>query len=278
MTPTWKSFLTRTTSAVVALIVVIGLYWYLQVLGLKIIAAFAILVGTWELLTMLFKNEQSKFLKASFFISSLIVCATTAVTLNVGIILFALTCTLLWMFGLMALHQSGNPDRILNFQAKATLGLVYMGLIPSFVFRILDAQMGVAWFVYLLAVVFCGDTMAYIFGVLIGKHKVMPSVSPKKTWQGSIGGISGSVLAGFICWYFPLRNFDIRFILGLAASAGFVGQFGDFFESLLKRTADVKDSGRIMPGHGGVLDRIDGVLFAAPVVFVGIVIMSHLLS
>ncbi|MGE5087278.1 MAG: phosphatidate cytidylyltransferase, partial [Bacillota bacterium] len=100
----------------------------------------------------------------------------------------------------------------------------------------------------------------------------------KKTWEGSFGGILGSLIAGFLCWKFLLSDYSAVFVLVLAAISGYVAQFGDFFESLLKRVAEVKDSGKIMPGHGGVLDRVDGVLFASPVVLFGVVIVSHLLS
>ncbi len=275
---TWKSFLTRAASALVALAIIIGLYFYMGVNGIKIIISFAVAVGSWELIGILFKKESSWFLKISFIVLTVLTFALTSTALNAGVLVFALSVVLLCIFSLLALHKKGDLQRIADFQAKAVLGLVYLGLMPAFVFRLLDLMQGLSWFVFLLAVVFAGDTMAYVFGVLIGKHKVMPSVSPKKTWQGSVGGIVGSVIAGFICWNYFLSNYQVSFILGLSAVSGFVGQFGDFFESLLKRIADVKDSGKIMPGHGGVLDRIDGVLFAGPVVLFGVVILSHLLS
>jgi phosphatidate cytidylyltransferase len=185
---------------------------------------------------------------------------------------------LLWTLSLISLHNTGQLTRITDFQSKSALGIVYMGLSPAFILRILDLPQGLNWFIYLLGVVFSGDTFAYIFGILFGKNKIMPFVSPKKTWQGSLGGILGSLLAGFICWKTLLPEINLSATLILAAISGFVGQFGDFFESLLKRVADVKDSGRIMPGHGGVLDRIDGILFAGPVVLFGVLIFSHLLS
>lgn len=275
---TWKSFLTRAASALVALAIIIGLYFYLGLNGIKIIICFAVAMGAWELLGILFKKESSWFLKISFLVLTFLTFGLTSLAITAGVLVFALSVVLLCIFSLLALHKKGDLQRILDFQARAVLGLVYLGLLPAFIFRLLDVMQGLSWFVFLLAVVFAGDTMAYFFGVLIGKHKVMPAVSPKKTWQGSIGGILGSVIAGFICWNYLLSNYHVGFILGLSAVSGFVGQFGDFFESLLKRVSDVKDSGKIMPGHGGVLDRIDGVLFAGPVVLFGVVILSHLLS
>ncbi|WP_413585741.1 phosphatidate cytidylyltransferase [Bdellovibrio sp. HCB274] len=275
---TWKSFLTRAASALVALAIIFALYYFLKITGLKIIIAVAVVLGAWELLGILFKTEESKTLKGVFFLASLLVFFVSTMALNLGAIFFALSLIVLTIVSLLQLNKTGDLQRMTKFQAHAALGLMYIGLLPSFAFRLLDQEQGLGWFIFLLAVVFAGDTMAYCFGVLIGKHKVMPTVSPKKTWEGSLGGIVGSVIAGILCWKFLLPDFTWYFILGLAAVSGFVGQFGDFFESLLKRVADVKDSGKIMPGHGGVLDRIDGVLFASPVVLLGVVILSHLLS
>ncbi|MEK2689320.1 phosphatidate cytidylyltransferase [Bdellovibrio sp. GT3] len=275
---TWKSFLTRAASALVALAIIFALYYFLKIQGLKIIIAVAVVLSAWELLGILFKSENSPLLKGAFFALTLFVFFVSTMALNLGAIIFALSMIVLTIISLLQLHKSGDLQRMTKFQAHSALGLMYVGLLPSFAYRLLDQEAGLSWFIYLLAVVFAGDTMAYCFGVLIGKHKVMPTISPKKTWEGSVGGIVGSVLAGFICWKFLLMDYPWYFILGLAAVSGFVGQFGDFFESLLKRVADVKDSGKIMPGHGGVLDRIDGVLFASPVILLGVVILSHLSS
>ncbi|KYG70760.1 phosphatidate cytidylyltransferase [Bdellovibrio bacteriovorus] len=275
---TWKSFQTRAVSAAVALALIIGLYITLNVQGLKIAIAFVVAVGTWELITILFKNEKSILLKGLFYFLTLAIFGATLTSLSTGGIIYSIALIIMIIAVLLSAHKEGNLSYMADAQAKAALGFFYMGLLPAFAFRILDQAHGIAWFVYLLAVVFAGDTMAYVFGVLIGKHKVMPSVSPKKTWQGSVGGIIGSMIAGYICWQFLFSEQPLGLFLILAGISGFVGQFGDFFESLLKRVADVKDSGKIMPGHGGVLDRIDGVLFASPVVLAGILILSHLLS
>ncbi|KHD88036.1 MAG: phosphatidate cytidylyltransferase [Bdellovibrio sp. ArHS] len=275
---TWKSFLTRAVSAAVALALIIALYIALNIQGLKIAIAFVVAVGTWELTSLLFKTEKSLFIKVLFYLLTLLTFGATLTSLSTGGLVFSISLIAMIIAVLLSAHKDGNLQYMTDAHSKAALGLFYMGLLPAFAFRILDQVQGLSWFVYLLAVVFAGDTMAYIFGVLIGKHKVMPSVSPKKTWQGSIGGIVGSMLAGFVCWHFLFSEQSLSLFLILSALSGFVGQFGDFFESLLKRVADVKDSGKIMPGHGGVLDRIDGVLFASPVVLSGILILSHLLS
>lgn len=275
---TWKSFLTRALSALIALAIIIGLYLSLNLTGLRIAVAFAMVMSAWELLGVLFHKEQSKFLKFLFIALASVVFAATAASLSVGALVYSLAAIAFAISVLWSRHKEGRLEEMAIYQSKASLGLFYVGLLPAFAFRILDQAYGLSWFVYLLAVVFAGDTLAYVFGVLFGKNKMMPNVSPKKSWQGSIGGLLGSALAGYLCWHFLLDQYSAIALVVLALIAGFLGQCGDFFESLLKRVADVKDSGKIMPGHGGVLDRIDGVLFASPVVLTGILILSHLSS
>ena len=124
------------------------------------------------------------------------------------------------------------------------------------------------WFFGLLGFVFTGDTCAYLAGSKFGKHSFFPALSPKKTVEGSLGGLLGSALAAVV-FHFFVPQFSLPFLILLSLVVGFVGQMGDFFESLLKRVANQKDSGSLMPGHGGVLDRIDGVLFAAPLMYLG---------
>ncbi len=275
---TSKSFLIRAASALVAVAILVGLYLGFEIQGLKFIIVAAVIVGTMELVKLIFKDLPSNALKYCFSLLNLFIFAGTAMSLSVGSLVFALALVIFIVLSLLLLNRSAQLEVIQGSQVSAALGFFYMGLLPAFAYRILDQPHGLSWFVFLLAVVFSGDTMAYVFGVLMGKHKVMPSVSPKKTWQGSFGGIFGSLIAGGLCWNFGLRDFSLISILVLSAMTGFFAQFGDFFESLLKRVAQVKDSGKIMPGHGGVLDRIDGVLFAAPVVLAGVLILAHLLS
>lgn len=275
---TWKSFQTRALSAIAALAVIIGCYYFFQIRGLQAIIFAAVAIGSWELREILFNQENSKSLRNLIFFLNLTVFAFSTLALNLSGVTFSVGLIILITASLLVLHKTGDLQRMARIQAHGALSLFYMGLLPAFAYRLLDQPQGLAWFIFLLGVVFSGDTFAYIFGVLFGRHKVMPSVSPKKTWQGSFGGIVGSLIAGTLCGLYLLPEVSLGFLLGLAAISGFAGQFGDFFESLLKRVADVKDSGKIMPGHGGVLDRIDGVLFAAPVVLVGVLILSHLSS
>lgn len=111
--------------------------------------------------------------------------------------------------------------------------------------------------------IWANDTGAYLIGVTFGKHKFFPRISPKKTWEGFFGGISFTLLAG---WLISNFSTDLRwhYWLIVALIVSVMGAFGDLVESMLKRSVNLKDSGKFLPGHGGVLDRFDAVIFAAP--------------
>ncbi len=118
---------------------------------------------------------------------------------------------------------------------------------------------------FLLATIWGCDSAAYYVGRTIGRHKLAPVVSPKKTWEGTIGGLLGSVLVAVACANLFLREFSPMEAAVVGAAASSAGQVGDLVESMFKRGAGVKDSGVFLPGHGGFYDRVDSLLFAAPV-------------
>ncbi|MBN2260940.1 MAG: phosphatidate cytidylyltransferase [Clostridiales bacterium] len=124
------------------------------------------------------------------------------------------------------------------------------------------------WLVFIIA--WGSDTFAYFTGRLIGKHKLAPTISPKKTIEGSVGGIIGATLSSMIFYYY----FDLRELSSLTVFAGFIiittviSQLGDLVASKIKRIFNIKDFGKIMPGHGGILDRFDSVLIIIPLVYI----------
>ncbi len=128
--------------------------------------------------------------------------------------------------------------------------------IPSF---------GPALLFFVLVITWIGDTSAYFVGRTVGKHKLAPVLSPNKTWEGAIASIVGALLVAFA--FAPRLNIPLQHLLGMAAVGNIAGQAGDLLESAYKRSAGIKDSGSILPGHGGVLDRIDALILAIPVVW-----------
>ena len=126
------------------------------------------------------------------------------------------------------------------------------------------------WLVLLLMlIVFLGDTAAYYVGSAIGRHRMAPVISPKKSWEGAAAGFLTAVVAAGIWSAWRLDRLDFA-LLGVAAVTAAAAQIGDLVESMIKRGSGVKDSGHILPGHGGILDRIDAILFAAPVLLLGL--------
>jgi phosphatidate cytidylyltransferase len=130
----------------------------------------------------------------------------------------------------------------------------------------------VAFTLALFVIIWTNDTFAYLTGMWIGKHRMFERISPKKSWEGFAGGLLMALIVAYIFYYFfpapGLVNWILFAIITVVASI-----LGDFFESLLKRRAGAKDSGTLLPGHGGMLDRIDSMLFVSPVIFVYILII-----
>lgn len=184
------------------------------------------------------------------------------------------------IFGIPLVFRSDLRKGLLD-SAGSCFGVLY---IPFSLMLLLPLRSGFSpWLVvFVLFSVWAGDTAAYYVGRTLGRHKLAPAVSPNKTWEGSAGSIIASVAVAFLIFhyqlevtnlfrgfhgteleYFPSRGQMI--VLGIVTNIA--AQFGDLFESAIKRSAQIKDSGSLLPGHGGVLDRIDALLFAIPVVW-----------
>lgn len=126
---------------------------------------------------------------------------------------------------------------------------------------------GTAFIFLFIAIIWCSDTGAYAVGKSLGKHKLIPAISPGKTVEGSIGGLLFGALGGVAIKYAFLPKFAVYHVIILGCLLGVVGQISDLGESLLKRDAGVKDSGNLIPGHGGIFDRCDSMIFTAPVFY-----------
>jgi phosphatidate cytidylyltransferase len=149
------------------------------------------------------------------------------------------------------------------------LGLVYIPFLLRFFYDLLREERGFGRVVGLLVLVWAYDTGAFLAGSRWGRRKLAPRLSPGKTWEGVLGGLVAASLAalGLLSWIAPELSVLMRVghALGLSVLVSAAAQLGDLFESLLKRAAGAKDSGGLFPGHGGMLDRIDALLFALPV-------------
>jgi phosphatidate cytidylyltransferase len=182
---------------------------------------------------------------------------------NMQLVLFIITFNL-FISAFTSLFGYNKDNKLDNAVIKQVFGLIYIPLFLSFAILIRSADNGAAWIYLLLAVVFAGDTGAFYVGSYLGRDKLAPLASPNKTIEGSIAGLTSGICAGFLIRYLLLPDISWQRCLMFCIVIGITGQIGDLFESTLKRSAGVKDSGNILPGHGGVLDRIDALLFASP--------------
>ena len=146
-------------------------------------------------------------------------------------------------------------------------GLLFVAFPLSFVVRLhgLRGSNGAKFLLFLLVLVWVGDTLAYFVGRAMGRLPMAPQLSPKKTWEGAAANLLGSLLVALV--FSRWMTFELRHLLMMALLGNIAGQAGDLLESAYKRSAGVKDSGVIIPGHGGVLDRVDALILAAPVVW-----------
>lgn len=199
--------------------------------------------------------------------------------------LLGLAITLLGaLVALVATLRHENFDGALAGAAVTVFALPYLGLTLGSLVLLRDLRYGPWWLLYLFAVVWSGDTCAYYTGRAIGRHPLAPRVSPGKTWEGAVASLAGSVLLGVVMFAFqPQVTSWLASVKAMtygslqqpplwqgalvAALLNVMAQLGDLAESMLKRGAGVKDSGTLLPGHGGMLDRVDALLFAAPVLW-----------
>jgi phosphatidate cytidylyltransferase len=167
-----------------------------------------------------------------------------------------------------------SPKDFVKRSTASAFALFYIPFLVSFILLLAHDSDGGSRILALIVLVACNDTFAFLSGVLFGKHLMAPHVSPKKTWEGFIGAIMATTIGAALVLHFA---FDKPWYFG--ALLGIVGvitsTFGDLIESAIKRDLGIKDMGTILPGHGGILDRIDSMLFTAPAVWFAFELIKH---
>jgi len=171
------------------------------------------------------------------------------------------------IFALLFLFRISEITDAAREVSYAVLAFIYIPFMLMHLVMLRQTRFGIEWLLVLMLIAMSGDSAAYYIGSAFGKNRLYPLVSPKKSIEGSLGGVAGSICGTLLAKFTFFQQLTLADALITAVVIGILGQSGDLFESMLKRSFGVKDSGTIFPGHGGVLDRLDSILFAAPVTY-----------
>lgn len=180
---------------------------------------------------------------------------------SILIVLTLLIISLLFMITSKDLSTAASNMGIMFF------GVFYIGFLLSYIPLIRLLEDGKKWILFLIITVWSGDVLALLFGLYLGRHKLYPKISPNKTFEGLLGALIGPVVSGSIYSWLVFPYVDRIKCIIMTIGIGLLGQLGDFSESMIKRSANVKDSGSLIPGHGGILDRLDSFLFSSPFLY-----------
>jgi phosphatidate cytidylyltransferase len=252
----------RILSGLVLIAVFFGCIWFLPPLPLLAVAEVVLVLAFVEY-ARLADALGARVPRAASAVAVMATCAAVGLGLPLELPLVAV---LVGLGALIVGSRTPSPG-VLTDIAAAVFPVIYLGL-PLGTFVALHALAGREAVLLLLATIIVSDSAQYFTGRLFGRHKLSPAISPKKTVEGAVGGfiLAPLVMAALATWWLPGKTTGWVLLVGLAIVG--LGIAGDLFESLLKRSAGVKDSSALIPGHGGVLDRIDAMLFAAPVFYV----------
>jgi phosphatidate cytidylyltransferase len=227
-----------------------------------IIAALIILLASWEYLEMACPGQPVGDRSLCLALAALVPMAASSET---GVWLYG---SLFFAFFVLAVRSLGGKrdlgERLEELQ-RSFFGIFYVSFLLSHMVLLRTLEDWKPWIFFILIVTYIGDVAAFFSGTRWGKRKLSPLLSPKKTVEGAAGSLLASVLAGYACKLVFFSALTSLEALWIAALLSITGQLGDLVESLIKRSYGIKDSGRMLPGHGGILDRIDSLLLAGPV-------------
>ena len=261
--------------------------WLTAAVALPILAAIIAIGPGWLLLALVLLVTAGGLLE----LSGLLLAGTKAwlrtLIWSMGLLLPLATywkgllgltvATVAVVFVALAVHLFlyAKQEKVLPSLGATIFSQLYIPFLISHVLLLFRVPSGRRWIFLLFFVVFSCDTGAYYVGHRWGRHKLWPAVSPGKTIEGAIGGLLSSVVVSLLVG--TLLSIDTAtagFLLALGLVLAVVGQVGDLMESMLKRVSQVKDAGGILPGHGGLLDRLDSLIFSFPVVYYGVVFFA----
>ena len=247
--------------------ILISWLWWLFLL----LAAAAMVLGLWEFYLLAKKLQLRPDPAAGYLAGAAIV--TVAVQRDPAVYVLAVQFVIIVLIAgtMIAFTMRGGPfDKMIASVGATILGVLYIPFLGSHLIAIrtgFEPALSAHLLSFFFMVLMGADAGAYYIGRALGKHKLAPSISPGKTWEGVAGGILAALAMGALAHFWFFRELPLKFILPLAAVMTVLGMFGDLAESALKRGAGAKDAANLLPGHGGLLDRLDSLLFNAPLIY-----------
>lgn len=262
-----STFIKRVISALLAVAVIFALGYFWGANGLIWVCLIASILAIREYSHMTFTHCQLPKAITWLFALTCTVLFACMFRYSDFILQYCLASVFFMVGGLWLARGRVNNENLMLGLALGIFGLLYCVVFPLFAIQLLRLDLGPQWFLFLMVIVCFGDTFAYFGGRWFGKYKLMPQVSPNKTWEGAASGLLGSSFAGVFYGCSAFEGATWAKTLLFCVVCGVIAQSGDLIMSLLKRVTHVKDSGTLMPGHGGILDRLDGIFIACPLVY-----------
>jgi len=204
------------------------------------------------------------------FVTVLLLFADGTVNFMGSLSVVPLTAVFFLISGMILTRGQEEPSILFSKHSRLLWGVVYIGLLYPIVFLVgsgIGPYHGGDLLLFLLGIIWVGDTAAMETGKRWGKRKLSPSISPNKTIEGFVSGKLGAALVGLLMYFWKFQNVPLPHLLLIAIGCSLFGQLGDLVESMWKRSLNIKDSSSVIPGHGGILDRFDSLLFAAPFMY-----------
>lgn len=250
----------------IASILVASLWWVFVLLAVA-----AMVLGLWEFYLLAKKLQLKPDPAAGYIAGAAIVTISLQNDPSLNLLLVQLVIIALTIGTLVAATLRGAPfEKMIASTGATILGVLYVPLLGSHLISIrtgFEPTLSAHLLSFFFLVLMGGDAGAYYIGRALGKHKLAPSISPGKTWEGAIGGVVAALLMATLAHFWFFRELPLKYILPLAGVMTLLGILGDLAESALKRGAGAKDAANLLPGHGGILDRLDSLLFNAPLIY-----------
>ena len=259
-----NSHVKRWITGIIAVPLLIAIILYGSFLLFSIVIVLLIAGGVFEYNSMVFKGkywwEKTEGLLLAFLIP------LSAYLGGLQLMFATVTFSFIVVFLLFLLRAKDGLAEFASL-ARVVFGFMYIPLLISYIILLRCSENGITWVFFVIIAAFAGDTSAFYAGKSLGKTKLIPAISAGKTVEGAIGSIVGTVLVCLLFKVLFFHDLSIVHAIILGFMGSIVGQLGDLCESALKRTSMVKDSGFFLPGHGGILDRLDSLIFMIPFVY-----------